>query len=358
MSISRRDFLKLSALGLGGLAVDRLGPIYTPWPPEEFKTRHMKGRVAGKLLYVYDRPSFLRAQRVDTLRRDQLIDLLEEVDSPFGPSYNPRWYRLGQGYVHSGRIQRVELAHLNPEAAWVPESGQLGEITVPFVQCLRRLYSGEWEPLYRLYYSSIHWVTSVDEGPDGKTWYGLKDELLRIAYHVPAACVRLVQADELTPVSPYVPAEQKRIEVSLAEQTLTAYEGDQVVLYTQVSTGIPNNQSSDEDDDTPTDTPDGVFHVQVKVPSKHMGDGNMTDDLEAYELPGVPWVSFFHKTGVAFHGTYWHDNFGRKMSHGCVNMRNEEAKWLYRWTVPTAGAWDWTTKGYGTVVKVISDEDE
>ena len=101
-----------------------------------------------------------------------------------------------------------------------------------------------------------------------------------------------------------------------------------------------------------TETPEGLFRIQVKQPSRHMGDGRLTADINAYELPGVPWVSYFFKTGVAFHGTYWHDNFGRKMSHGCVNMRTAEAKWLYRWTMPSAGAKDWNVKGLGTQVLV------
>jgi len=88
------------------------------------------------------------------------------------------------------------------------------------------------------------------------------------------------------------------------------------------------------------------------MPSKHMGDGKLTDDIFAYELPGVPWVCFFHETGVAFHGTYWHHNFGRKMSHGCINMHTEEAKWLYRWTTPVASPYEWEKKGYGTRVIV------
>jgi hypothetical protein len=84
-----------------------------------------------------------------------------------------------------------------------------------------------------------------------------------------------------------------------------------------------------------------------------MGDGTLSPDLDAYELIGVPWVSFFHKDGVAFHGTYWHDNFGRMMSHGCVNMRNQDAKWLYRWSAPFAEASDWNRKGIGTVVRIV-----
>ncbi|NIV94533.1 L,D-transpeptidase family protein, partial [candidate division KSB1 bacterium] len=43
---------------------------------------------------------------------------------------------------------------------------------------------------------------------------------------------------------------------------------------------------------------------------------------------------FFVETGVALHGTYWHNNFGWPMSRGCVNLRTEDAKWLFRWTVP------------------------
>jgi lipoprotein-anchoring transpeptidase ErfK/SrfK len=67
----------------------------------------------------------------------------------------------------------------------------------------------------------------------------------------------------------------------------------------------------------------------------------------------VPWTSFFEfTTGVALHGTYWHDNFGARMSHGCVNMRTEEAKWIYRWTAPVARSTDWNRKGYGTRVEV------
>jgi lipoprotein-anchoring transpeptidase ErfK/SrfK len=104
----------------------------------------------------------------------------------------------------------------------------------------------------------------------------------------------------------------------------------------------------------PTETPRGIFNIDPKVPAKHMGNGQLTAEIGAYELPGVPWTCFFeHMTGIAFHGTYWHDNFGGRMSHGCVNMRIEDAKWLYRWSTPVAKPSDWTRKGYGTRVEVI-----
>jgi lipoprotein-anchoring transpeptidase ErfK/SrfK len=49
-----------------------------------------------------------------------------------------------------------------------------------------------------------------------------------------------------------------------------------------------------------------------------------------YDLPNVQWVMYFYRD-YSLHGAYWHNNFGQPMSHGCVNMRNEDAKWLYDW---------------------------
>ena len=84
-----------------------------------------------------------------------------------------------------------------------------------------------------------------------------------------------------------------------------------------------------------------------------MGNGDLVSNITNYELPGVPWVSFFVSTGVAIHGAYWHDNFGRRMSHGCVNMRPDDARWIYRWTTPFGGAEDWFVDAPGTRVLVV-----
>ena len=122
------------------------------------------------------------------------------------------------------------------------------------------------------------------------------------------------------------------------------------MLRTRISSGIPSSEPTLNG--IPTTTPSGVFYIEVKTPVRHMGDGNLTSDLEAYELPGVPWVSFFHLTGVAFHGTYWHNDFGRPHSHGCVNMPTEEAKWLYRWTMPVCEPDSLLIRGHGSPVIV------
>jgi lipoprotein-anchoring transpeptidase ErfK/SrfK len=129
-----------------------------------------------------------------------------------------------------------------------------------------------------------------------------------------------------------------------------AFEEERLVLRTRISSGVPDSRP--RRNGIPTATPKGRFYITKKTPLRHMGDGHLTPDLEAYELPGVPWVSFFHSTGVAFHGTYWHCDFGRPKSHGCVNMRTEEAKWLYRWTTPAIEADEMLKAGHGTSVLV------
>jgi lipoprotein-anchoring transpeptidase ErfK/SrfK len=191
----------------------------------------------------------------------------------------------------------------------------------------------------------------VDEGPDGGPWYGITSDRHGQIYHVPAEHLRLIPEEELAPISPNVPATEKRIEISIDQQVLTAFEGDEVVLKTKVATGL--EQQGTPFNGIPTDTPLGGFRISRKMPVRHMGNGDLVSNLTNYELPGVPWVSYFVATGVALHGAYWHDNYGRRMSHGCVNMTPDDAKWIYRWTTPAGGSADWYVEGSGTVVRVF-----
>ncbi len=343
--ILRRDFLKLSALALGTLAFRPLG---------RFSDCGGFNPVGVVRITVHETDIFqepdVNSPVIGTYQRDQLVSILEVIANPEALPNAPRWYRVPNGFINSMYTQRVEKRHLNEPVPWVPHEGVLGEITVPYTRAYLNNPLYGWLPVYRLYFKSVHWITAVEEGPDGKLWYQISDESDdNLKYYVPRPHVRLIPPAELAPISPDVPWEAKRVEVSLANQTLTAYEYDRVVLHTLISSGIPGLGSPNG---IPSHTPAGRFNIRVKMPSKHMGDGRVTDDINAYELPGVPWVSFFVETGVAFHGTYWHDNFGRRMSHGCVNMTMEEAKWLYRWVLPVAEFYEWEKRGYGTRVIV------
>lgn len=339
--LSRRDFLKLSGFSLTGLVI---GPMM-PNGPGSFTPGKMAGRVTKRLVPVYELPDNT-SRILRKTDRDELINIQEELNFSKGAAIYPCWYRLEDGFIHSAYIQRYDTAHFNLPQDNVSINGQLGEVTVPYTQAVYKNRNGNWVPIYRLYYQSVHWIIGVMESPEGRIWYRLVDEWLRVVYCAPAEHIYLIPATELTPILADVPADQKRIEVSLKDQTLWAYEGKQVVLKTKISSGIRYME-----------TPKGDFQIERKHPSKHMGDGGITSDLRAYELPGVPWVTFFHPSGIAFHGTYWHDNFGTPMSHGCVNMRSEDARWLFRWCNPIfdpeirdrAG---WKVDGKGTAVRI------
>jgi len=178
--------------------------------------------------------------------------------------------------------------------------------------------------VYRLYYKSTHWVKRVVVTRREKSiWYEIYDFFLQRSYYVPARDLRLVPNDELTLLSPEVPDEEKSIVVDLASQLVTAFEGEKLVLSQRCSTGVQG-----------TETSKGEFRTYHKGPSIHMtNQGDAVANI--YDLPGVPWVSFFTGNGEAFHGTYWHNDYGRPRSRGCINMTPQAAKWLYRWTIPT-----------------------
>jgi len=123
------------------------------------------------------------------------------------------------------------------------------------------------------------------------------------------------------PADPPVGNGVRWIEVNLTEQRVYAWEGDVLMNSFIVSTGTWA---------TPTVT--GTFSIWNKTRIQTMsGPG--------YSLPNVPFVMYFYKD-YGFHGTYWHNNFGTPMSHGCVNLTIPDSEWLYNWA------------SYGTTVKV------
>ena len=107
--------------------------------------------------------------------------------------------------------------------------------------------------------------------------------------------------------------EGRWIDVDLSEQRVRAYEGDELVKTFVVSTGTAAH---------PTLT--GQYRVYIKLTSTAMaGPG--------YYLPGVPYTMYYYR-GYALHGTYWHNNFGVPMSHGCINLMTPEAEWLFNFS--------------------------
>jgi lipoprotein-anchoring transpeptidase ErfK/SrfK len=131
------------------------------------------------------------------------------------------------------------------------------------------------------------------------------------------AALLVLAGAAVAPASPVAARAQKAILVSLSRQTMWVYKGDDIVLTSLVSTGRAGFE-----------TPTGTFQILSKLPSQTM-EGVIGG--EYYNVPNVPNVMYFTNEGHALHGTYWHNNFGTPMSHGCVNLPMDVAAWLYNW---------------------------
>ncbi len=111
---------------------------------------------------------------------------------------------------------------------------------------------------------------------------------------------------------------QRWVAVDLYEQTLVGYEGDRPVFATLVSSGLPG-----------WDTNEGIFDIWARIDRDGMSGA--TGAPGAYALESVPWVMYFDDS-ISLHGTYWHDGFGYRHSHGCVNLSISDAAFLFNWT--------------------------
>ncbi|GAP08005.1 MAG TPA: L,D-transpeptidase [Anaerolinea thermolimosa] len=345
--LSRREFLKFSAQGFLGLFALPFLDRYERWqrlntpvvePPVKL------GRTVDDTVEVFDRPSF-SATLLHVYWKDLVFEIDEVTYGDEKPRHNRVWYHIkGEGYAHSGKIQPVEL-RLNPVVRSVPEYGRLAEVTVPYTDTLRDFRNPQ-KLAYRLYYSTVHWVMDVTQDGDGNTWYRLWDDKFKVHYYARGEHLRMLEPEDVALLSPTVPPEGRRIEVWLRDQIMIAYENDEPALITRASTG---GRFIDGDYTTPR----GVFITNRKRPSRHMA----SEDLAApnsYDLPGVPWVCYITGGGISFHGTYWHNDFGKPRSHGCINLTPQAAHWLYRWSLPSV-PFDQNTwiDEYGTQVRVI-----
>ena len=336
MILSRREFLRLSGLALGAAALP-------PIPPDEAPLR---AQFLGRAILtnvIYDRPS-LTAPQLGVLPSETIFSVYGAVVGE-DEHYNRTWYRVQRGYVYSGFVQPVRWQLQTPSLD-VPSRGFVGEISVPYT-IAKAGPQVIYESVYRFYYGTTHWVTDalIDSASD--IWYKVLDDRLQKHYWVKGTHVRRVTPEEVAPISPSV--KNKRIEIDLERQILRCFEGDVNVLETLCATG-PYLRT--EYGQRIFGTPSGEWAINRKRPSRHMAGGDLAAD-DTYDLPGVPWVSYFHWWGVSFHGTYWHNDYGRPRSHGCVNLSPADAKWVFRWTLPRSPLSRYETEGDGTQVIVF-----
>jgi hypothetical protein len=136
------------------------------------------------------------------------------------------------------------------------------------------------------------------------------------------------------------------IDVSIANQTLVAYEGMTPVYATLVSTG----EAGLDDPETTKSTVTGEFRIFAKHLTTTMSSEVVGEE---FQLKDIPYVQYFQE-GYALHAAYWHDDFGIPRSHGCINLAPEDARWLFDWTEPRVPQrWHGARgEGHGSVVSV------
>ncbi len=165
--------------------------------------------------------------------------------------------------------------------------------------------------LYR--YTRVNLYTSIEV--DGWLWYQVGPEEWLHQTHVA----------KYAPIEKPAEVETANwISIDLYEQTAIAYEGETPVFATLIAAGL---------DQWPT--PEGLYHIYFRRQRHTMNGGRAGYDF--YYLEEVPWTMFFDE-GRALHGAYWHDEFGYRHSHGCINLSLTDAHWLYRWVADEMGS--------------------
>jgi hypothetical protein len=123
------------------------------------------------------------------------------------------------------------------------------------------------------------------------------------------------------------------IEVNLKEQTVSAYDQNQLVFATLVATGQDGAW-----------TRPGLFHIYKKYESTVMSAAFALDRSDFYYLDDVPYTMYYDE-GRALHGAYWRAFMGYTQSHGCVNMAIADAHWLFEWAKEGDAVYVWDPSG-------------
>ncbi len=166
---------------------------------------------------------------------------------------------------------------------------------------------------------------------------------------VAKSSVRLVEPRDSFPS--VATGRRKWIDISIKNQTLVAYEGKRPVYATLISAGRGGLGKEGDSNPDGNRTVRGTFMIHEKAISSTM-DGD-EDRADSYNLADVPFVQYFHR-GFALHGAYWHNEFGKERSHGCINLAPRDSAWLFEWSDPQVppGWHAALNKQRGTVVYV------
>lgn len=334
-NVSRRDFLKLSALGLGSLA---LRPWMKTFPLDDFPSSQRLGRVCVGKVELKIRPDY-DSQTASVLYEDAVVPWLREVVGYWPGRNNQRWVETPDGYIWSPNLQPV-VNQLNQPVKALPlggaNPGMWVEVTVPWVNAILEnaepqspwlQHQVEKNLSIRFYFSQILWIDDIKTGSDGNIWYRINERYGNPGdiFWARAEAFRVITPEEVAPITPEVEDKHIEVDINYSRQYLSCYEGNTEVYFCRVSTGRGKNSTPLSAYGSPG------YQIWRKLHSLHMAGGT---NQAGWDLSGIGWTSLFVGDGVAIHSTFWHNNFGEPSSHGCVNASPEDAKWIFRWTHP------------------------
>ena len=368
---SRREFLRLAGLGLGAMVLipktsrlDRYqwgrSILLPDFPQAELLGRNCTTDTSlqwGGTIPIMSKPD-VNSTKVRNAHADEVFPWQKEVSADVIDLNipNQRWVETPEGYIRSLYLQPCKN-NPNMPVSILPggKPGFWAEVTVPYVDLIveRAASSVGWVSDHiafgltpRLYYSQVMWIDQVRTGDSGTIQYHVNERFGNPGdlFWAEGAAFRPLTQQDVSPIHPDVDPATKKVVVNVNYQTLTCKEGDQEVYFCRVSTGA-----------LPGSTPLGDHAVWRKLLSVRMAANTVG---ASYDLPGISWTTLFVGDGVAIHGATSHNNFGVVQSHGCVNCRPEDAKWIFNWSQPLVGletgevTWtDWTAGSTHIIVE-------
>lgn len=333
--LTRRDFLRLSSITLGAAAFTTLSPTDLRLAQPQTSL----GRITLNKARVLNRPNRL-GETAGYVERDQVVQIYRAVVGEGFYPHNHVWTEIPEGFVYSSWVQPVKNEEQTPLTI-LPEGGFYAELCVPYTDAhagpdpnsafvhfnVDSAADPSTYPIFasRIYYSSVYKIDKIETASDGSVWYHIEDDQ-NSPFWALGKHLRIITPEEIAPISPDV--SNKSVVANVKTHWLSAYEGKTEVYRTRIASGASYFEP-DGSEHAGINT-GGVYNIYTKRITRHMAGGVFPN---GYDLPGIAWVSYWH-AGAAIHSTYWHNDYGRPRSHGCLNCTPEAAKWLFRWTTP------------------------
>ena len=359
--ITRREFLKLTAVSTGVLAFNPFNGLVLPDFPEADKI----GRITVGKMDLFATPDG-SGQPIGALYEDNLIPWLREWVGSMPGRINQRFVETPNGFVWGGYVQPV-WNQPNAPVSSLPTTGigqgMWAEVTVPYVDLILDnpparapwlQYRATINLPPRFFYGQVVWVDQVRSDETGQVWYRLHEKYgSGDIFWGQAEAFRPITPEEIAPINP--DATDKRIVVRVWDQTLSCMEGNTEVHFARISSGALYDAWGNRVG--AWETPVGDSPIWRKAVSLPLSGGSAA---AGWSLRAVGWVSLFVGTGVAIHSTFWHNNYGEPSSRGCVNATPQDAKWIFRWSLPSVpfDPGDITVEWPGGTVVTVQDETE